>query len=206
MEAIVENPGYCPCCRSATTFRAEDPWLRDAYVCLGCGSIPRQRHLQAVLDQFFPAWEHLVLHESSPSNDFLANRCMHYSSSQYLPGVALGSHHHGVRCESIEELTFTDESIDIFVSQDVLEHVFHPERAIREVNPGYYCFRIDDLFSALARVGTGNASGEIYLTDLVGLAAGRGVVALHVPPDEVAGVNTPEQLAALAAVHAARLA
>ncbi|HMT88879.1 MAG TPA: methyltransferase domain-containing protein [Dermatophilaceae bacterium] len=133
MEAIVENPGYCPCCRSATTFRAEDPWLRDAYVCLGCGSIPRQRHLQAVLDQFFPAWEHLVLHESSPSNDFLANRCMHYSSSQYLPGVALGSHHHGVRCESIEELTFADESIDIFVSQDVLEHVFHPERAIREI-------------------------------------------------------------------------
>ena len=133
MQVIVQNAGYCPCCRTETTFRAEDAWLRDAYVCLTCGSIPRQRHLQAVLDSHFPNWEHLVVHESSPSNDFVSARCRQYSSSQYLPEVPLGSDHHGVRCESIEDLTFADESIDIFITQDVLEHVFHPDRAIREI-------------------------------------------------------------------------
>ena len=80
------------------------------------------------------------------------------------------------------------------------------ERAIGECNGGVYCADAALLRAELPRLGSANAQGEIYLTDLVGLAADRGVVALHVPPDEVAGVNTPEQLAALAAVHAARLA
>ena len=44
------------------------------------------------------------------------------------------------------------------------------------------------------------AEGEIYLTDLVAIAAGQGGVgALHVHADEVAGVNTRAQLAALEA-------
>ncbi len=39
-----------------------------------------------------------------------------------------------MRSENIEDLTFADESIDIFVTQDVLEHVFHPDRAIAEIH------------------------------------------------------------------------
>jgi SAM-dependent methyltransferase len=31
-------------------------------------------------------------------------------------------------------LTLPDESVDIFITQDVLEHVFHPDDAIREIN------------------------------------------------------------------------
>lgn len=81
------------------------------------------------------------------------------------------------------------------------------ERAIREVNPGYYCFRIDDLFSALARVGTGNASGEIYLTDVfeILLRDGRGVEVVDaVPPEDVLSVNTPEQLRTVESILLAR--
>jgi bifunctional UDP-N-acetylglucosamine pyrophosphorylase/glucosamine-1-phosphate N-acetyltransferase len=72
------------------------------------------------------------------------------------------------------------------------------ERAICEINPSYYCFRADDLFNALARVGNKNASGEYYLTDVFELLRndGRTVAAVDaVPPEDVLSVNDPVQLA-----------
>lgn len=77
-------------------------------------------------------------------------------------------------------------------------------RAVRECNAGVYCADADLLRSELPGLGRANAQGEIYLTDLVARAAARGVRTLLVPADEVAGVNTPEQLAALGQVLAAR--
>lgn len=71
------------------------------------------------------------------------------------------------------------------------------QRAIEECNAGVYCVGASLLRKELPGLGTANAQGEIYLTDLVARAAGQGVVALVVPEAEVAGVNTPEQLAAL---------
>jgi bifunctional UDP-N-acetylglucosamine pyrophosphorylase/glucosamine-1-phosphate N-acetyltransferase len=77
-------------------------------------------------------------------------------------------------------------------------------RALRECNAGVYCADADLLRRELPGLGRANAQGEIYLTDLVERAAGRGVATLRVDPDEVAGVNTPEQLAALGELLARR--
>lgn len=77
------------------------------------------------------------------------------------------------------------------------------ERAIREINPGYYCFGIAELFSALARVDSANASGEVYLTDVfeILLRDGRHIeVVAAVPPEDVLSVNTPEQLRTVSAL------
>lgn len=71
-------------------------------------------------------------------------------------------------------------------------------RAIRECNAGVYCATASLLRRELPRIGTANAQGEIYLTDLVARAALDGVEAVRVDADEVAGVNTPEQLLAVA--------
>ncbi|MBL9100219.1 MAG: NTP transferase domain-containing protein [Myxococcales bacterium] len=71
-------------------------------------------------------------------------------------------------------------------------------RAIRECNAGVYCAMAGVLRRELPRIGTANAQGEIYLTDLVARVADGGVEAVRVPADEVAGVNTPEQLLAVA--------
>jgi len=38
-----------------------------------------------------------------------------------------------VRCENLESLSFDDDSVDLHISQDVFEHVFHPSRAFREI-------------------------------------------------------------------------
>jgi SAM-dependent methyltransferase len=134
LRELFSNSGYCHCCRSDTDFVAYSTWLRDFYVCKRCLSIPRQRHIQAVLDTYFPEWERKIIHESSPSNDFISRYCEHYTSSHYLPDVSPGAFKDGIRSENIESLTFEDGSIDLFITQDVLEHVFNPDTAVREIN------------------------------------------------------------------------
>lgn len=80
------------------------------------------------------------------------------------------------------------------------------EREIRECNAGVYCVDAGLLREELPAIGTDNAQGEIYLTDLVGRAAARGeVVAVEVDAVEVAGVNTREHLAELEAIVRARV-
>jgi bifunctional UDP-N-acetylglucosamine pyrophosphorylase/glucosamine-1-phosphate N-acetyltransferase len=70
------------------------------------------------------------------------------------------------------------------------------ERDIGEVNAGLYCADAAFLWKALARVGSGNAQGEYYLTDLVALAARRSpATAIEVEPLEASGVNDREELA-----------
>ncbi|MCU1538764.1 MAG: glucosamine-phosphate N-acetyltransferase [Humibacillus sp.] len=74
------------------------------------------------------------------------------------------------------------------------------QRAIREVNSGIYAFDATLLRSALAEVGTDNAQGEKYLTDVVAVARSRGVtVRAHVVDDlwQTEGVNDKVQLARL---------
>lgn len=72
------------------------------------------------------------------------------------------------------------------------------EAAVTEINPGVYVFRAQVLRDALARVGTDNAQGEKYLTDVVGiLRSGGGSIAGITAPDAAAalGVNDRVQLA-----------
>ncbi len=136
LHAAVEsgkNRGYCHCCRQETRFEIQGDWLRDQYFCANCFSIPRQRHIQYVLDTYFSGWDGMNIHESSPSNSFISRNCQGYSSSQYLEGISLGGLAAGVRCENLESLTFEDGSFDLFITQDVFEHVFNPDLALQEV-------------------------------------------------------------------------
>ena len=128
-----QNAGYCHCCRSESIFQINNEWLRDHYVCLKCFSIPRQRHLQYVLDNYWKGWEQKVIHESSPSNVLISQYCNAYSKSQFFDGVPGGEIYQDVRCENLESMTFPDSSFDIFITQDVFEHIFNPNLAAKEI-------------------------------------------------------------------------
>lgn len=72
------------------------------------------------------------------------------------------------------------------------------ELAIRELNPGVYCFRADWLWANLARLEPSPKKGEYYLTDLLALAVGQGGAIETETIDDVAqaiGINTRVQLA-----------
>ncbi len=74
--------------------------------------------------------------------------------------------------------------------------------AIREVNSSVYVFEADALWGGLARLGTDNAQGELYLTDAVRhlVDDGRRVAVYRaVDPRVGEGVNTRADLAAAGA-------
>ena len=76
------------------------------------------------------------------------------------------------------------------------------ELAIHEVNSGILALDADFITQALAQLGTDNAQGEVYLTDVVGIAAAAGrPVGAHVLKDiwQTEGVNDRAQLARLGA-------
>lgn len=82
------------------------------------------------------------------------------------------------------------------------------QRAINEINSGIYCVEGPFLFDAVARLKSDNAQGEYYLTDIVRMAAGQGLVcASHPVGDavEVMGINDRVQLAEAEAVLRMRI-
>jgi len=128
-----KNIGYCHCCRQQTAFIIEGSWLRDQYLCTNCFSIPRQRHIQYILDTHIRGWDSLQIHESSPSNDLISRHCRYYSFSQYFESEEKGAVIDGIRSENLESLTFPDGSFDLFITQDVFEHIFSPHLAAKEI-------------------------------------------------------------------------
>lgn len=81
------------------------------------------------------------------------------------------------------------------------------ELAVTEINAGVYVFQAASLRRELARVGTANAQGEKYLTDVIGLLRDAGLpVAAVTAPDAAAalGVNDRIQLSEAARTLNAR--
>lgn len=137
-KCVLDVRGHCPICEKDVAFRSSNNWLRDYLLCSKCASIPRERALMEVIKLYYPDFHALNIHESSPGlrgvSSRLKSECSSYTASHFYQGLELGSYHiDGYRCENLERLTFDDESFDLFITQDVMEHVFDPEAAFKEV-------------------------------------------------------------------------
>jgi len=137
---ILRVKGFCPICEKNVVFSSTETWLRDHFLCSGCGSIPRERALMQVIKTYYQNYRSLNIHETSPggrgASPKLMRECAHYSASHYYPDIPLGKTHphQGYRCEDLEAMTFADHSFDLFVSQDVMEHIFDPASAFKEIS------------------------------------------------------------------------
>jgi bifunctional UDP-N-acetylglucosamine pyrophosphorylase/glucosamine-1-phosphate N-acetyltransferase len=80
------------------------------------------------------------------------------------------------------------------------------ELAVKACNSGVLAAPAALLFELLAQVGSDNAKGEYYLTDVVGLAnaAGKDVRVAFAPEEAFMGVNSQAELAAAEAAFQAR--
>ena len=132
--------GFCPICERPARFSANHSWLRGSLFCQSCpnGSVPRERALALILNELRPAWRSARIHESSPGNRGISVKlkecCANYVGSHFFPDSPFGSLVKGWRNENIESQTFADKSFDIVITQDVLEHVFHPAKVFAEVH------------------------------------------------------------------------
>jgi SAM-dependent methyltransferase len=96
-----------------------------------------------VLQTYFPNWRDLKIHESSPGWDIgsrrLATECKSYTATQYDPSVPFGSTvetrmpSKTYQSEDLQAQTFPDAEFDLILTQDVFEHVMHPDKAIKEI-------------------------------------------------------------------------
>ena len=92
-----------------------------------------------VIQMYYPSYRGLQIHESSPGNrgvsPKLQNDCIGYSTSHYFPGVEPGEidQSTGYMCQNLESLLYEDESFDLFITQDVMEHIFEPSKAFKEI-------------------------------------------------------------------------
>ena len=87
--------------------------------------------------------------------------------------------------------------VDRIVEQKDLKNA---EGEQREINSGIYAFATKPLYAHIGNIGTNNASGEYYLTDIAALLgkAGEKVLALRADDsNQVLGVNTRIDLAEL---------
>lgn len=129
--------GVCPICENNVIFSAKDTWLRDSLICDKCKSIPRERALMLQIKRSYPKWKKLIIHESSPGkrgvSAILRERCCGYTSTHYFPLSQKGSIVNGFRNENLEDQTFNDEGFDLVITQDVMEHVYNPEKAFSEI-------------------------------------------------------------------------
>ena len=128
--------GFCPICEMPTTFEVHGPWSRDKLICSTCKSIPRERALCFALNQISPEYAEKAIHESSPTDRGISRKlretCSNYIHSQFFPNSnekCVGTFYN----IDLENQDFPDCEFDIFVSLDVLEHVFDPQKAIIEI-------------------------------------------------------------------------
>lgn len=135
---FLRSQGYCVTCDRPTTFVAANDWLRDSFICSGCGSIPRERALMLAIERFFPQWRGFVIHESSPGDRGasvkLIRGCPRYVGSHFFEYLDPGEIDESGWCnQNLERQTFAPETFDLVVSQDVMEHLLRPDLAFQEI-------------------------------------------------------------------------
>jgi SAM-dependent methyltransferase len=117
--------------------------LRETLTCPLCGLNNRQRlvatHARVAAGDVLARGTRPVVYAMEQVTAFfhwlskLEAECEAIGSEYLGPEVASGTVVKGVRHEDATELTLADASVDVVVSNDVLEHVPEPERAVAEM-------------------------------------------------------------------------
>jgi len=136
-EIVYRQSGFCPICRAEVEFTAKTGWYRESLVCSRCQSVPRERALALMLARRFPKWRRLAIHESSPADRGISPKlkrgCRTYTATQFFPDEPPGTIVRGFRNENLEAQSFPDQSFDLVVTLDVMEHINHPDTATKEI-------------------------------------------------------------------------
>lgn len=145
---------FCLCCNEATWMLVdyahcavgEDgsrvPNWRERLVCPRCDMNNRQRLITKLVQQFVAERTGVpsiyLTEQVTPTFEWVRSlNGTRVDGSEYLgPEYPGGQRIHGIRHEDVMNLSHADESVDLIVSNDVMEHIPDPSKALRE------CFRV----------------------------------------------------------------
>ncbi len=145
---VTSRGGRCAVCGKRTAFVVTDPGNpRENAFCVWCGSISRNRHVaRCIVDTFadrgvrrfgdLAEVQGLRVYNLSAGDAFAGvwGERPHIVYSEYWEDCASGERRNGVICQDVQALSFDDETFDLVVSQDVLEHVPDWRRGLTEVH------------------------------------------------------------------------
>jgi SAM-dependent methyltransferase len=134
----------CPICQSVKLFVCKDDFFssRDELQAKDCPygfCVTRERALAAVIRKEYKPGILIALkiHEAAPANRgmsiWLKKNCPRYIQSGYFPNKQFGDLIGNLRNENLESQTFLDGQFDLVIHLDVLEHLFQPFEALREI-------------------------------------------------------------------------
>jgi GT2 family glycosyltransferase/SAM-dependent methyltransferase/glycosyltransferase involved in cell wall biosynthesis len=127
-------------CGAVETQGIWTPNWRERMVCPCCGLNNRQRMMalaaRNAVKRYRDRRPEVYLMEQVTSIFHWMNTCVpqaHCTGSEYLgEDIAPGKVIKGIRHEDVERLSFPDGSFDLVISNDVLEHVVNPRKALEE--------------------------------------------------------------------------
>ena len=137
MSKVIEDK--CNICGEKTLFTISDDatLLREA-ACSNCKTSIRTSDLIGVLKELI---------DNKASEDIqILNLCSQgkvhelygqlpgYHCGEFFDNVSSGDYHDGVMCVDLQNIPFEDNYFDIVVTEDVLEHVFDINKALKEIN------------------------------------------------------------------------
>lgn len=147
-------PGFCRVCSNETQFlvdrqcgasQNDGVWMpnwRERMVCGSCGLNNRQRMMafaakNVLMRNRVGRPKVYLMEQVTPIYQWITSAVRHAccTGSEYLgEDVVPGKIVKGIRHEDVERLSFDDASFDLIISNDVLEHVASPAKALAEAH------------------------------------------------------------------------
>lgn len=124
----------CKCCNKLSLIVSLSNG-EEYKLCIRCRANLRYELIAEVLSDLGPEISTATIVELDPNSPLRKklSRPMNYIRTYYSPNDTLGVvRSDGARCEDITKLTFDDESVDILISSDVLEHIPNLGKAFEE--------------------------------------------------------------------------
>lgn len=128
---IYKYSGYCDACKSKTEFFIETMWKNqtEGIGCLQCGLNSRMRNMFYFIDQYYrPDMDVYISEQVTNFYKILKNRIPNLIGSEYDPTKKLT----GIMHQDVTNFDFHDKSFDMYISNDVFEHVFDYKKALYE--------------------------------------------------------------------------
>lgn len=179
--------GTCPiCCRRTAFLVLDEPeTIRNHALCIWCKSSSRHRHVALSiirkfqgegirrLSDFSRKPGITVFNTSTQSHVAKAlGKAGNIIHSEFFDDTVPGGYKNGVLNQDLRDLTFPDSSIDLVISEDVLEHVPELKRGLKEVhrvlkNGGVHVFSIPFHFDRRTKELFTSENGKISLLEPV---------------------------------------